>query len=73
MLRKLSIRNLELGTGLIVVRVCVIRYSGSMICAMSGLSFLQYDSACNLELETGNWELIGMKQKFSNINHHLTI
>ena len=40
-------RDWELGTSLIVIRVCVIRYSETMVCAMSGLSVPQDDSACD--------------------------
>ncbi len=35
----------------------LIRYSETIICAMSGLSVPKYDSACDWELETWNWEL----------------
>ena len=49
-------REFKLGTGLIVIRVCVIRYSETMICAKSALSALNKIPPViwNLELGTGN-------------------
>ncbi len=38
-------RDWELGTSLIVIRVCVIRYSETMVCAIICLSVSRCDSA----------------------------